>query len=136
VKALGSFEERVEMLQNFFLLKLRNKQKKDHYIKFVQDTIQVYETANMQHNNSQLAEKMFTTSKTIQRYFNNVVGTTPKNYFSIYRTRVALTAYVANKTGFEPDGFGYYDMSHFYKDVVKFTGEKLAVQRLASTTKN
>jgi len=73
-----------------------------------------------------MAEKMFVTSKTINRYFNKVVGTSPKNYFSIMRARVALTAYVNQKDVFIPYDFGYYDMSHFYKDVVKFTGQKLA----------
>ena len=120
-----NFEERVQLLQNLFLQNLLHKQSKDHYVTFVQDTIQVYETSGMQYNNSQLAEKMFTTSKTINRYFNNVVGTTPKHYFSIFRTRVALGAFVNRKDSFDPSDFGYYDMSHFYKDVVKFTGQKL-----------
>jgi len=79
----------------------------------------------MQYNNSQLAAKMFTTSKTINRYFNNIVGTTPKNYFSTLRARTSLTAYIANRKVFDPAEHGYYDMSHFYKDVIKFTGQKL-----------
>ena len=126
IKQQAYFEDRVQLLQDFFLRKLINKKSNDHYITFVQDTIQVYEAAGMRYNNSQLAEKMFTTSKTINRYFNNVVGTTPKHYFSIFRTRVALGAFVNRKDSFDPSDFGYYDMSHFYKDVVKFTGQKLA----------
>ncbi|MCO5946463.1 helix-turn-helix domain-containing protein [Mucilaginibacter flavidus] len=118
------FEERLELMQSF-LLGCYKGSHSDHYLQFVTDCIGNYDAAGMQINTSQMAEKMFVTSKTINRYFNKVVGTSPKNYFSIMRTRVALTAYINQKEIFTPYDFGYYDMSHFYKDVVKFTGQKL-----------
>jgi len=126
LKLAQNFEDRVQLLQQFFLSKLYRAKVKSHYIQFVQDAVGAFNTGGMQYNNSQLAEKMFTTSKTIYRYFNNVVGTSPKNYLCILRTRAALTAYVTGKNNFDPDLHGYYDMSHFYKDVIKFTGQKLA----------
>ena len=79
----------------------------------------------MQLNTGEIAEKMFVTSKTINRYFHRVVGIPPKNYFSVLRARTALTHYVNHKADFAPYDFGYYDMSHFYKEVVRFTGKKL-----------
>jgi AraC-like DNA-binding protein len=118
------FEERMALMQNF-LLSCYKHTRNDHYLQFVTDCIENYDAAGMQINTSQMAEKMFVTSKTINRYFNKAVGTSPKNYFSIMRTRMALTAYVNQKEMFSPYDFGYYDMSHFYKDVVKFTGQKL-----------
>jgi AraC-like DNA-binding protein len=124
IKQPLNFEERLALMQNFLLSCYKNKSG-DHYLQFVTDCIENYDAARMQINTSQMAEKMFVTSKTINRYFNKVVGTSPKNYFSIMRTRVALTAYVNQKELFTPYDFGYYDMSHFYKDVVKFTGQKL-----------
>jgi hypothetical protein len=124
-RLLNSFEERMALFQNYFLANYKRTKTRDHYLKLVQDTIEVYSLSNMKFNNSQLAEKMFVTSKTINRYFSRVIGTTPKNYFFIFRARTALNAYVANKVLFAPDDFGYYDMSHFYKDVVRFTGKKL-----------
>jgi AraC-like DNA-binding protein len=124
IKRLNSLDERVELMQNFFLVNYREKQ--DYYLKFVKDATDAYLATGLQINNYELAEKMFTTSKTINRYFNNVIGTSPKNYFSIIRARTALTAYVNSKQQFVPFNYGYYDMSHFYKDVVKFTGQKLA----------
>lgn len=116
--------ERVAMMQQFLLNSYKNKTE-DYYLKFVTDCIENYGASDMQLNPSQVAERMFVTSKTINRYFNKVVGTSPKNYFSIVRTRRALTAWVNQKQQFSPYDFGYYDMSHFYKDVVKFTGQKL-----------
>jgi len=123
VKQQRTFDERVEIMQNFFLANYHKK--RDHYLTFVRDTIETYSATGLQFNNSDLAEKMFTTSKTINRYFNNVVGTSPKNYFSIMRARTALTGYVSDKGSFTPFEYGYYDMSHFYKDVIKFTGQRL-----------
>ena len=125
IKGLNTFEERVKMLQGFFLDNYKRKKTQDHYLKFVHNTIEAYGSAGMQFKNSELAEKMFTTSKTINRYFNNVIGASPKHYFSILRTRTALTAYIDKGHYFSPFDYGYYDMSHFYKDVVKFTGKKL-----------
>lgn len=33
---------------------------------------------------------------------------------------------IANRKQFETDLYGDYDMSHFYKDVVRFTGQKVS----------
>jgi AraC-like DNA-binding protein len=120
-----SFLERCELLQNYLLNSLKERQQKDYYLRFVRDCIENYGVSDMQLNTGEMAEKMFVTSKTINRYFNRVVGISPKNYFSIVRARTALTHYVNQKAGFTPYEFGYYDMSHFYKEVVRFTGKKL-----------
>ena len=118
-----TFEERIQLVQNYFLMHYRRQP--DHYLKFVNDAIDAYAHTGFQFKNAQLAEKLFATSKTINQYFHNVVGTSPKNYFSIMRTRMALTGYVNRNEQFIPFEYGYYDMSHFYKDVVKFTGQRL-----------
>ncbi len=129
VKTAASFEQRMVLLQNFFLQQYSRQRKQDHYIHIVKDSIDLYAANRMQYNTSEVAERMFITSKTINRYFNNIVGASPKKYFSILRARVALTAYVAGKEAFSPCDHGYHDMSHFYKEVVNFTGQGLAVQR-------
>lgn len=128
IKAAGSFEQRMALLQDFFLLQHSKQQNKDHYIHLVKDSIDLYTENRMHYNTGEIAEKMFITSKTINRYFNNIIGITPKKYFSILRARAALTAYVANKHTFSPCDHGYHDMSHFYKEIIKFTGQGLAAQ--------
>jgi hypothetical protein len=129
MRAASSFEERMQLVQNFLLLHYNHKKKRSHYLQFVQQAIDAYNATGMLHNNNQLAEKMFTTSKTLNRYFNTVIGATPKHYFSILRARASLTAYVSDRKKFDPANHGYYDMSHFYKDVIKFTGQKLVEHR-------
>jgi len=123
IKTAACFEDRIILLQNYFITRLQRRTQKDHYIKVVQDLIVNYKSGNFLLNTSQSAEKMFITSKTINRYFNNVVGIGPKKYFSVLRARTALTEYNACKISFTPSQFGYYDMSHFYKAIKKFTGK-------------
>ena len=125
IRQLSNFDERVELLEPFLLGKLRGQKKADHYQTIVADTIRTYGATGMELTTSQLAERMFSTSKTINRYFHRIIGTPPKNYFNTLRARKALSGYIANKNHFSPDDYGYYDMSHFYKSVVKFSGRKL-----------
>jgi AraC-like DNA-binding protein len=126
VKKPGSFDQRMALLQNFFLTQYTRQRHRDHYLHLLKDSIDLYESGNMRYNTSEIAEKMFVTSKTINRYFNNIVGINPKRYFSILRARTALTVFVSARANFIPDDYGYYDMSHFYRESVRFTGKGIA----------
>lgn len=119
------FEERIKLIQNFLLNAYQKKTGKDHYLMMVSDAIGEFHATGMQLNTSAVAERLFVTSKTINRYFHRVVGISPKSYFCIFRARTALSAFIGNQEPFVPTNFGYYDMSHFYKDVIRFTGQKL-----------
>lgn len=125
VKQAAHFDERIELLQNYFFSQFQFRRQNYHYRTFVSNTIGTFDESGMVLNTGQLADRLFVTSKTINRYFHRVVGTPPKQYLSMLRIRAALTYYVDHKDLFYPDDYGYYDMSHFYKDVVKFTGKKL-----------
>lgn len=125
IKNAGGFYERKKLLEDHFLDQLKTKRARTHYIELVTKTIAMYENGSMKYNVDELAERLFITSKTINRYFNKVVGITPKKYLSIMRSRTALTAFVANKQAFDPAVYGYHDMSHFYKEAIKFTGERM-----------
>jgi AraC-like DNA-binding protein len=121
------FEERIQLFENFLLSRMKAKAPRAYYTELVKKTIMTYERGSMKYNVDELSARLFVTSKTINRYFNNVIGITPKNYLSIIRSRAALTAYVTDRKNFTPSDFGYYDMSHFYKEIIKFTGERMIV---------
>jgi AraC-like DNA-binding protein len=121
-----TFTERVLIIQEYLLLQRAKRTKKDHYLKIVNDAIGEYHTTGMQLNTSQVAERLFLTSKSINRYFSKVIGLPPKAYFSILRTRAALAAFIQARETFDPWDYGYYDLSHFSKDVVKLTGQRLS----------
>jgi AraC-like DNA-binding protein len=127
LKGLGSFQDRMTLLENLFLEKLEKNKKKEHfYLQCIKDTVNAFTGSGLEADISELAKKLYISEKTLYRCFTKVVGTNPKNYLAITRARAALTSYLANAAGFSPYDHGYYDMSHFYKDVVKFTGQKLS----------
>jgi len=127
VKEVLSFEERVGMLETYLLNQYQNKS--NNRLNFVREAIGNYLQADLLPGINELAEKQFVSSKTFNRNFHRVVGTSPKNYFSVIRARTALSAYVLRDPLFTPTAFGYYDMSHFYKEVIAFTGQKLTVSK-------
>lgn len=112
-------------LMETYLLKQARRQK-DHACRFVQQAIELYLAAGMQHAIGEMAGGLAVSDKTFNRNFQRVIGTPPKPYLSGLRARSALSAYVNNRKSFTPSAYGYFDMSHFYKDVSGFTGEKLS----------
>lgn len=123
-KSSHTFDVRRQIAEVFFLDKY-HKRGTDHYLTFVQDLTDTYHQTGLQLKVSQLAEKHFVTSNSINRYFHRVIGINPKGYFSILRARTALTAYASGHE-FDACSFGYYDSSHFYREAVKFTGTHLS----------
>lgn len=128
LKRLDGFDSRLRFLENFLLDKLAATNTQIHYLQSVQEVIDAFSTSGMQLNNQELANRQHLTEKTMYRYFMQAIGTNPKNFFATLRARMALTDYVMNKEGFSATRYGYYDLSHFYKDVVKFTGRRLSAQ--------
>jgi AraC-like DNA-binding protein len=129
LKTAPTAKRRIALLENYFLSSLRLRRSQDHYSKLVRDSIAAYENTGMHPNTTELAERHFLHSKTINRYFHRVIGLPPKRYFSIVRARNALTSYLAGPNNFSPELFGYYDSSHFYKAVRQFTGRRLSNPR-------
>lgn len=129
LKRMDCFEDRMTLIQNHFLGVLNRRFADTYLYRNILNAIRTYRMSNMVYNNNQLAEEMALTDKTLYRYFKSLIGAPPKTYFSIVRARTALTAYVLNKKTFFPADYGYYDESHFYKDVVKFTGQRLSELR-------
>jgi AraC-like DNA-binding protein len=128
VRTTPSAWGRISLLETYFLTSLTRRPDKDHYTQLVRDSIGHYENTAMLPNTSQLAERLFIHSKTINRYFHRIIGLPPKRYFSILRARTALTSFLADRTNFSPDEFGYYDKSHFYRAIRQFTGRRLTDQ--------
>jgi AraC-like DNA-binding protein len=126
LKRLDGFDDRKRLLEQLFLEKLAKHNKAAHALQYVRDMIDAFYVSGMEHSNQELARQFYLTNKTLYRYFTHVIGASPKSFFGTVRARTALTAYVGDKSAFSPYTYGYYDMSHFYKDVVRFTGQKLS----------
>jgi AraC-like DNA-binding protein len=126
IKKQDCFEQRKILLQQYLLNLLNVKFADNYFYQKVLHAVDTFATSNMSCNNNKLASELAITDKTLYRYFKNIIGIAPKNYFSIVRARTALTAYVSDEALFSPYDYGYYDMSHFRKAIVQFTGQKLS----------
>lgn len=131
MKAMDCFEQRVSLLQGFLLDSLAKVSAKDNasHLHDIKLATEAFYNADMGHKNSELASRLYLTDKTFYRRFNAVIGTSPKNYFSMLRIRKALTAYITDKSSFSAYNFGYYDLSHFYKLAEKFLGGKISAHK-------
>ncbi len=126
MKGLASFEERIILLENFFLGKLAENRQKNHQFGIIQAATNSFIKSGMEMKNTELANQLAVTEKSFYRYFKQTIGTHPKNYFAIVRARTALMAYKNSKSSFSPYDFGYFDYGHFSKDVFRFTGSSLS----------
>jgi AraC-like DNA-binding protein len=129
IKSADCFEQRICLMEQYLLPKMAAKQTPDHYTSLVAQAIAFYQEGGMKFNVSELAFKSFTSSKTLTRYFERVIGISPKQYFESVRARTALSSFLDDRMGFDPTTYGYYDKSHFYRSISGFTGERLSDHR-------
>lgn len=128
LKNLSHFKDRIKLLEDFFLAKRHQKNKVGHYYAYVQKAIALFADSGLANKNSELAQQLALTNKSLYRYFTQTVGTNPKSYMAMLRARTALAAYIADMPNFNPYAYGYYDRSHFYKDIYNFTRQRLGRQ--------
>ena len=88
----------------------------------VQNTIQLY-LSNLASSAklSYISRELNMIPKTLCRYFNEIIGLSPKSCLSILRLRTALKHYALEKKTFSIYDYGYFDYSHFIKEIKKYT---------------
>ncbi|SHF24034.1 helix-turn-helix domain-containing protein [Pedobacter caeni] len=128
LKSSSCFNDRVTLLQELFLSKLNQHRKTSCYFNYIQQATALFCASGFAAKNNELAEKLGLSEKNFYRYLTKTIGINPKQYMAILRARTALTAYINKPADFNPYAYGYFDSSHFYKDVLKFTGKTLSTQ--------
>jgi AraC-like DNA-binding protein len=128
IKSAECFEQRISLTEQYLLQRMPNKKATDHYSNLVMQTIGFYNENGLRFNVNELASKAFTSSRTITRYFERVIGISPKQYLESVKIRTALPSFLDDRKNFDPAEYGYYDKSHFYRSVARFTGERIADQ--------
>lgn len=126
MKNKDSFEQRYQLLENFLLDKFIRSKTETRLIAPVTSAIEAFIDSGMKLQTEELAQRLYLSGKTFNRYFHSVTGTNPKSFLASVRARAALTAYQLNRKDFSVYDFGYFDPAHFYKDAVRFTGLKLS----------
>lgn len=128
IKNAPDFETRTQLWENY-LMGRKSQNDGNHYLTSVQSAINIFLNTGMQLSTTHLAAEICMGEKSLNRYFNHVVGTGPKHYFNILRARTATTDFIKKENTFSPQAYGYYDMSHFYRDVIKFTGNRISTTK-------
>ncbi len=125
VKKAESFSQRVVLLEAFFSNRLPGNP--GFRVQYMQEAITAYQASGYALNNSALADILCLTPKTLNRYFIQVAGVAPKIFLGNLRARMALADYIQTRRGFVAAKYGYFDSSHFYKEVLTLTGQRLSV---------
>ncbi|MCG2612948.1 helix-turn-helix domain-containing protein [Terrimonas sp. NA20] len=126
MKKQDSFEQRYQLLESFLLDRFVRNKTETSLLSPVTQAVTSFINSGMKLQTEELAQQLFVSSRTFNRYFHAVTGTNPKSFLASIRARTALTAYKQNRTSFSVYDFGYFDPGHFYKDAFRFTGMKLS----------
>ncbi len=76
--------------------------------------------ADHRYNVKKLADSVHVTPRSLERYFQQVIGLTPKSSLSILRFRDALSSYLRYGSTLDAEALGYADFSHLVKDIRRF----------------
>lgn len=128
IRSAECLEQRICLVEQYLMQNMADKNPADHYTNLVTQSIALYSSNGMKFSVNELAFKTFTSSRTLRRYFDRVIGISPKQFFESVRLRTALSSFLSDRKSFDPVEYGYYDNSHFYKTVTRFTGERIADQ--------
>lgn len=114
----GSASQRADLLDRLLMHKM-NSVDNDYKSLYVHKALS--ELAGKQVTSvEKLASQMHLTKRSLERYFRDEIGLTPKTCLSIMRFRSALKQYLEAGTRADYEAFGYHDFSHFMKDYRRF----------------
>jgi hypothetical protein len=123
IENAANFEERTQLCNRYFTQVLEKIRKKLWMNNLVHEVMaEIQDRSFMDSSISSLSKSKFLSNKTLGRYFMQTVGVTPKQAFCIYRVRKGLDLYVHNRDRLNKFDLGYYDYSHFYREVANVTG--------------
>jgi AraC-like DNA-binding protein len=123
IKETGSFEKRCEIVLEYLLARISRKQITAHAATSIQEAIFSFNSLLKDRLSvSDVSKEVNCTTKTLGRYFEKYVGAGPKKCFRILRFRKAIEHYAVNASTFSIYDYGYFDYSHFYREVKDFTG--------------
>jgi AraC-like DNA-binding protein len=117
-----SFAERVSYMEAF-LYKIYPVSIIDYRYQLVQATFECFDNFLPYGNTIQrISEDLCITPKSLNRYFMQWVGASPKWCLKVHRFTKTLAAYQQSAYQLPYEVYGYNDHSHLYKDAITLTG--------------
>lgn len=120
-KKADSFDERVQVLSDYFQSLTEKYSGSWEPIRIVSEILQHCDTKNdFVTTVEEFAARYSISARTLQRYFENTTSLSSKKALQIMRIRKAAEHLVNSPSDFNYAIYGYYDHSHFYKHLRQF----------------
>jgi transcriptional regulator GlxA family with amidase domain len=121
IKDAGDFKERVKILDEYYVDIVNQHQSILHYVNIVSRILDDFAgKSGVNIKVEDVASKYKIDIRTLQRYFSKTIGISPKKALLLMRIRKALSHLCDDPSTFKITSYGYFDHSHFYKDVKNF----------------
>ncbi len=121
IKSADSFSQRVEIVNKFYHSLVMQHQDELHYVNTVSRILEEFAApGGGDRRIHDICRKYRIDPRRLQRYFQRTMGTTPKKAMQLIRIRKLLRQVCTNPAAVRITDHGYYDYSHFYKDLKKF----------------
>lgn len=118
---VGTFEEQTKLLDNVLLQQLNKQNHIPYKTQYVCNALHKVMQKKPTFSVDILAEQLHVTKRSLERYFKQEIGVSPKQCLSILRFRQALKIYGLQGSSADYEALGFYDFSHFMKDYKRFT---------------
>ncbi|MCP4136046.1 MAG: AraC family transcriptional regulator [bacterium] len=118
----GSSLEKIGVIEQFLMGIIKREHRKDYYL--MEGIIDEINGSYGQVTVDDLCFAFDLNAKSIERKFSEYIGVPPKTFLRIVRFQSVLQKYNSFHGSLTSLGYecGYYDQSHFIKDVKSFTG--------------
>lgn len=121
VKKTKDFKERVSLLSAHFLSVLLQHEGSMQQVNIVSDLLKhCFQENDFSLSLESVAEKNKISLRTLQRYFETCTGISSKQALQVIRIRKAVAHIIQSPADFHYSLYGYYDHSHFYKNLKAF----------------
>lgn len=123
VKTAPNFEERIDILSNYFFGELARYEDSAQAVNIVRAIIDdCFQQNRFTDSVETLASQYKISSRTLLRYFEMCTGVSCKQALQVMRIRKATSHLVNDPDTFDYLAYDYYDHSHFYKHLKQFLG--------------
>ena len=125
VKKAENFNQRVELLSSHYRSIIQRNKEESQAVKIVSSIIdRALRHKEFETSIEQYAKQYGISTRTLHRYFEMTTSLSSKKALQILRIRKAVEHLAEDPGSFNLADYGYYDHSHFYKHLKKFTQKK------------
>lgn len=120
MQAVESIQNKVNILQQFFISRLKNQQ----VDLLIAEAVQKIKIANGILSVRELSGHLYISLDAFEKRFRKVVGSTPKQFSDIVRMKSLIAQTQFNRKLLDSAlAAGFFDQSHFIRNFKKFTGQ-------------